>query len=157
MAPGTLDGGDVLVMGRDVYIGRSSRTNEAGFQQAQAALAPHGYTVTWVPVQGCLHLKSAVGRVAPDTLLLNRQWVDSAVFGDRRCIDVAPSEPGAAGALLIGETVVYPAHFERTGERLVEAGISIEPVAALRTRKGRGRSYLLQLDLRDLIALEGHP
>jgi len=126
--PGTIDGGDVLVVGRDIFVGLSARTNDEGLRQARAAFEPLGYTVIGVPVSGCLHLKSAVGQVSPDTLLINRLWVDAAAFGDREFIDVAPSEPRAAGALLIGDTVVYPAAFERTRELLTVAGIRTETV-----------------------------
>jgi dimethylargininase len=121
--PGTVDGGDVLVLDRNVFIGLSGRTNEEGVRQVQAVLEPLGYAVTAVPVKGCLHLKSAVGRVAPDTLLINRCWVDGTAFGDVKFIDVDPAEPRAAGALLIADTVVYPARFKRTLERLNRAGI----------------------------------
>ena len=57
--PGTLDGGDVLVAGRTVFAGRSARTNDAGIEQLRGALAGFGYTVQAVPVDGCLHLKTA--------------------------------------------------------------------------------------------------
>jgi dimethylargininase len=126
--PGTLDGGDVLVLGRDIYVGLSGRTNEDGLRQARSKLEPRGYSVTGVPVRGCLHLKSAVGQVAPDTLLVNRDWVEAGVLGDWRLIDVAPSEPRAAGALPVGDAVVYPAAFERTRDRLAEAGIETTTV-----------------------------
>jgi len=126
--PGTIDGGDVLVVGRDIYVGLSGRTNEEGLRQTQEVFEPFGYTLTGVPVRGCLHLKSAVGLVAPNTLLINGQWVDRAAFGDREFIDVDPSEPGAAGALLIVDTVLYPTRFVRTLERLTEAGIRVRAV-----------------------------
>ena len=64
-APGTIDGGDVLVAGRAIFIGISSRTNEAAVEQVRAAVAGHGYAVTGVKVAGCLHLKSAVTRRPP--------------------------------------------------------------------------------------------
>jgi dimethylargininase len=121
--PGVIDGGDVLVVDRDVYIGLSGRTNEDGVSQVRAALEPLGYTVTAVSLNACLHLKSAVGRVAPDALLINRRWVEAAAFGSIKLIDVDPEEPGAAGALLIADTVIYPASFERTLGRLSRAGI----------------------------------
>lgn len=126
--PGTIDGGDVLVVGRDIYVGLSGRTNEDGLEQTRAAFEPLGYTVTGVPVSGCLHLKSAVGLVGPDTLLINGRWVEKESFGDREFIEVAPSEPGAAGALLIGDTVLYPARFVGTLDRLAEAGIRTRTV-----------------------------
>ena len=126
--PGTLDGGDVLAVGREIFVGLSARTNEDGFSQARSKLEPLGYSVTGVPVSGCLHLKSAVGLVSPDTLLVNGDWVDTGVFGDRRLIEVAPSEPRAAGALPIGDAVVYPSAFKRTRDRLAEAGIETTTV-----------------------------
>src|SRR5262249_58760941 len=78
--PGTLDGGDVLVAGRRVFVGRSSRTNGAGIDQMRRLLAPHGYTVEAVDVGGCLHLKSAVTVLPGDTLLANRAWVPMKPF-----------------------------------------------------------------------------
>jgi dimethylargininase len=127
-APGTLDGGDVLIVGRDVYVGLSGRTNEEGARQVEEALAPLGYTVTGVAVSGCLHLKSAVGKVSGDTLLINRLWVDVVDFSARRLIDVDPAEPRAAGTLPLGDTVLYPAAFERTRDRLAEAGVNVRTV-----------------------------
>jgi dimethylargininase len=122
-APGTVDGGDVFTVDRNIYVGLSFRTSDEGLRQVRAALEPLGYTVTGVRVSGCLHLKSAVGRVSPDTLLINRLWVDAAAFGGMKLIDVDPAEPRAAGALLLGDTVLYPAAFERTRDRLAEAGV----------------------------------
>ncbi|NNE07947.1 MAG: dimethylargininase [Gemmatimonadetes bacterium] len=132
-APGTIDGGDVLVVDRTVYIGRSERTNENAIAQFRAALAPHGYTVIPVTLSGCLHLKSAVGLVGPGTLLINRDWADASAFDGLRMIDVDPGEPRAACALLVGDTVVYPAGFDRTRARLTRAGIRavVVPVSEL--------------------------
>jgi dimethylargininase len=62
--PGTLDGGDVLVMDGEVYVGRSTRTNDSGIEQLRRALEPLGYRVTVIAVTRCLHLKAAVTRVA---------------------------------------------------------------------------------------------
>lgn len=136
--PGTLDGGDVLVLDHEVFVGRSSRTNDEGVRQVRDILAPFGYAVTGVRVSGCLHLKSAVGRVAPDTLLFNRSWVDGTAFGDMRFIDVDPGEPRAAGALLIADTVVYPERFKRTLERLDHAGIRTTTVKLSELAKAEG-------------------
>lgn len=127
-APGTLDGGDVLTVGRDIYVGLSQRTNEAAVRQLAAFVEPLGYAVTAVPVDACLHLKSAVGRIGPRSLLINRDWIPEGAFRDVDFVDVDPAEPRAAGALLIGETVVHPARFPRTRERLEGAGIKVRPL-----------------------------
>src|SRR5436190_11918806 len=69
--PGTVDGGDVLVAGRKVFVGRSTRTNDAAAMQMRRILGPFGYTVVQTDVRGCLHLKSAVTRLDADRLLVN--------------------------------------------------------------------------------------
>ena len=59
-APGTLDGGDVLVAPGSVFVGDTPRTNAEGARQLAAFVSPLGYEVVRVPVRKCLHLKSAV-------------------------------------------------------------------------------------------------
>ena len=100
-APGTLDGGDVLRVGRAIWVGLSGRSNAAGVEQLRALAAPRGCTVTPVAVRGCLHLKSAVTQVAPGTLLVNPEWVDVAAFAGFDLVHVGAAEAYAANALLI--------------------------------------------------------
>jgi len=76
-------------------------------------------------VTGCLHLKSAVTQAGPDILLLNPDWVNPGIFEDFDFIETHPDEPGAANALLTGETVIFPADFPHTALRLAEAGIEL--------------------------------
>lgn len=120
--PATLDGGDVLVIGREVYAGRTSRTNEDGVMQLRAALAPFGYHVRAVPVTGCLHLKSAVTAVDDTTVLLNPAWVGAGAFTGYRIVEVDPTEPAAANILRIGASLVYAASYPRTLARLHALG-----------------------------------
>ena len=67
LRPAHSDGGDVLRLGTRLFVGQSGRTNDDGIRQLRSLVEPVGYTVTAVPVDGCLHLKSAVTQVAPDT------------------------------------------------------------------------------------------
>ena len=127
-SPVTLDGGDVLVLGRNVFVGLSRRTNAASLDALKAILVPFDYTVTPVAIWDCLHLKTAVSQVASETLLLNRSWIDPSVFGDWAIMDVDPAEPFAANGLRIGETLVYPRAFPRTQARLELAGIRVATV-----------------------------
>lgn len=117
-APGTLDGGDVLVVGRAVFVGASQRTNEAGVVGLRSILEPLGYTVRSVPVSGCLHLKTAVTLIDPDTLLVNPEWVDPARFEGRRVVEVAPGEPLAANVLRLPDRVVMAAGQPETRARI---------------------------------------
>jgi dimethylargininase len=126
--PGTLDGGDVLRVGRVLYVGRSARTNAEGIAQLAGHLAPHGYEVRSVETTGCLHLKSAVTEVADATVLVNPAWVDQRDFGGLTLVEVDPAEPQAANALRIGAAVVYAAAWPRTRERLEQRGIHTVPI-----------------------------
>ena len=136
--PGTADGGDVLVSGHQVFIGRSSRTNDAGIDDVRRVLTPYGYDVTAVEVHGCLHLKSAATAVGENLLLINPAWLPSEPFARFDCIDVHPDEPSAANALRIRDQVVYPAMFPRTLERLERRGLRVCAVDASEVFKAEG-------------------
>ena len=137
-APGTLDGGDVLRLGKNLYVGLSGRSNSDAIEQLRARIAPFGYTVKAVEVSGCLHLKSAVTRVAENTLLLNPEWIAPDWFGGLQIIPVHPAEPYAGNALLLNESVIYPAAFPATGERLESAGICLARVDVSELAKAEG-------------------
>jgi len=137
-APGTLDGGDVLRVGRRLYVGLSSRTNRAGIAQLDTHLSEWGYEMITVPVTGCLHLKSAVTQVADNLLLINDRWVRPECFGSMGMVTVAPGEPDAANALLIGASVIYPTHHPATAERLERAGVRVVPVPCGELAKAEG-------------------
>ena len=136
--PATLDGGDVLLVGKRLFVGRTSRSNDEGIAQLRTLVAPHGYDVQAVDVRGCLHLKSAVTAVEDETLLGNGEWVEREAFGDVTWIEVDPSEPHAANALQIEEDVIYPRAYPRTAERLRSFGISLRLVDASELAKAEG-------------------
>jgi dimethylargininase len=108
-APATLDGGDVLRLGRSIYVGQTPRTNAAAVSQLRAIVEPLGYAVTEVPISRCLHLKSACARLDDDTVLVNPEWVSPAVFGERRIVPVARDEPWGANAVRVGPAIIFPA------------------------------------------------
>lgn len=123
-APATLDGGDVLVIGRAVFVGHTSRTNEEGVNQLRTVLSPIGYSVHGIPVTGCLHLKSAVTALDDSTVLLNPQWVSADAFTGYRIVEVDPAEPAAANILRVGSALVYASSYPRTLDRLRMLGFT---------------------------------
>ncbi len=137
-APGTLDGGDILKVGRTIYIGLSTRSNQAAVEQLRAGLEPHNYTVKTIEVKDCLHLKSAVSIVAKDVLLLNPAWIDPSLFPDMKIIEIDPSEPYAANAVLIGEDIIYPEEFPKTCAKLKAEGLKVHTVLATELAKAEG-------------------
>jgi dimethylargininase len=112
--PATLEGGDVLRMGKTLYVGLSKRTNQSGIAQLAEELQPFGYSVRPVEVRGCLHLKSACCALGDRAILANREWVDMAPFDKLSIIDVPAGEPRAANVLAVGDTVVVPESFPET-------------------------------------------
>ncbi len=138
LAPGTLDGGDVLRIGRRLYVGSGHRSNDAGIKQLRSIVASQGYTVDAVSFEGCLHLKSAASLVAEDLVLLNPAWVDPRLFEPLRIIEVDPAEPFSANAVLLGDTVIFPSEHERTLRRLEAAGLSVRGVPAGELAKAEG-------------------
>jgi dimethylargininase len=145
-APATIDGGDVLQLDHVLYVGRTLRTTDEGIAQLRELIAPYGYRVVGVGVDGCLHLKSAVTRVGADALLMNRRWVSPSVFDGWRIIDVDGAEPAAANALRIGENVIFPEELTRTRRKLEAEGIEVRTVPAGGVGQGRRRRDLLQRD-----------
>lgn len=136
--PATLDAGDVLRIGRTLFVGASGRTGSAGIAALRTAAEPFGYRVVPVALTGCLHLKTAATAVAADRLLVNPQWVDTSAFGKVQRIEVAPHEPFAGNALLVGDHVIYAAAFPATCERLVSAGIAVHTVDVSELAKAEG-------------------
>lgn len=136
--PATLDGGDVLVVGKNLFIGLSQRTNPAAVEQMRHILDPVGYIVQGAAVVGCLHLKSAVTQVSERQLLINPDWVDPKAFPGWEFIAIDPGEPYAANALKIGEAVIYPQGYPQTQARLEQAGILLKLVDMSELIKAEG-------------------
>jgi dimethylargininase len=136
--PAILDGGDVLRIGRNVFVGQSSRTNEDGFQQLSAALTPLGYSVQAVTLRGCPHLKSVVTAFSDDGVVINPEWVDASVFNGLQVITVDPSEPSAANVLRAGDVVLCATAFPQTAERLRDASVNVRMVNASELAKAEG-------------------
>jgi len=136
--PGTIDGGDVLVVGRVVFIGRSGRTNDAAIAQFGRIVAPFGYTVTGVTVRGCLHLKSAVTALDDRTLVINRAWIAPHDLGAFEFVDVDPKEPWAANVVRVGDRLLSAAAFPRTLERIENRGFAVTTVDVSEIAKAEG-------------------
>jgi dimethylargininase len=148
-APGTIDGGDVLVAGKAVFIGVTGRSNGHAIEQVARLLYPFGYAVRGVAVSGCLHLKSAATLCRPDTLLVNPAWIDPAVFGEASIIEVDAAETHAANALLLNGGVIYPVTFPRTRARLRARGITIHDIDLSELAKAEGAVTCCSLIIED--------
>ena len=136
--PGTVDGGDVLVLGKHIYIGISTRSNDSAVRQLQELLAKYGYEVTAVEMHDCLHLKTALTKVDDKTLLINSNWVDTSHFKGFDWIEVDPSEPFAANCLPVGDGIIFPTAFPKTKQKLEQKGYKIQAVNVAELAKAEG-------------------
>ena len=147
-APGTADGGDVLVAGRHVFVGLSTRTNDHALGQMARVLQPYGYKVRGVRVRECLHLKSAVTALSDDLLLVNPAWIDRDAFDGFTMVEVDAGEPAAANALRLDDRILCSASFARTAARLERRGLRVERIATSEVAKAEGAMTCCSLILK---------
>jgi dimethylargininase len=141
--PGTLEGGDILVLPDRVYVGRSERTNADGIRQLRAAL--HPLPVEEIPVAGLLHLLSGVTYLGRNTLLAVREMAGRPEFAGMDVWVVPDEEAYACNALGLGDAVIAPAGYERTAALLREAGFRVLTVPVSEFAKADGGVTCLSL------------
>jgi dimethylargininase len=133
LSHGYLDGGDVLRIGRKLYVGLSSRTDAAGIAELKQVAGRFGFDVAEAELRGCLHLKTAATVAGHDAdgrmiLLYNRDAVDPRQFTGVEPIAVDPGEADAANVLWVGERVIMPAGHPLTAKLLRERGVTVDQV-----------------------------
>ncbi|HEX6066668.1 MAG TPA: arginine deiminase family protein [Longimicrobiales bacterium] len=131
---GTLDGGDVLRLGRRVFVGLSTRTNAEGVAQMRSILREFDYDVVSVAVSGTLHLKSVATAIAEDLVVVDPNAIDPASFGTRY-VEVAGD---AANMLRVDDTVLAPATAARFAARIAEEGLNVELIDNSELAKAEG-------------------
>lgn len=135
--PATIDGGDVIVFGRRVLVGESTRSNESGIQALGELLAPFGYSVEGVPVTGVLHLKSAATVVDDETLIVATQSVDLGFLGSK-LLEVPADEPHGANVVRIDDALLADASAPATITMLEDLGHHVVPVQVDEFAKAEG-------------------
>jgi dimethylargininase len=143
--PATIDGGDIVRAGRALYVGRSPRTNDSGIAALRSIVAPFGYTVTAVPVTGCLHLKTACSALPDGRFLINADWIDTSALAAGALLPVANDEPWAGDVLVIGDRIIVSDAFPQTAELVAEASREVIPVSVSEFAKAEGGVTCLSL------------
>jgi dimethylargininase len=128
LAQGTLDGGDVLHVGRTLYVGQTPRTSVDGTEALRALVAPAGYSVVPVAVDGCLHLKSGCSYLGRGVVLANREWFDAGALDGVEILDVDAGEPWAANTLAVRDSVVMASGNPETARRVADRGFQVRAV-----------------------------
>jgi dimethylargininase len=147
--PATLEGGDVVQIGRIVLVGLSSRTNRAGAESLSAIVSRYGYQIIPVSVEHCLHLKTACTALPNGSLLVNPALLDMNPIRDYETICVPKEEPWSADTLVVGQKVCLAAQHVRTADYLRDRGFDVETVDLSEFAKAEGGITCLSLLLNE--------
>ncbi|GAA3761651.1 N(G),N(G)-dimethylarginine dimethylaminohydrolase [Microbacterium kribbense] len=145
-APGTLEGGDVLKIGRTVYVGLSSRTNADGIAQLRAILEPHGWSVVAVPITKVLHLKTGATALPDGAVIGYQPLVDDPTVYDE--FVPMPEEEGSAVVVLDEHTVLISASAPGTAAALRARGLEVVAVPVTEFEKLEGCVTCLSVRVR---------
>lgn len=124
-SPGTLDGGDVLQIDNHFYIGISDRTNEEGATQLKETLQKYGYDATIVPLKNFFHLKTGVSYLGNRDLVVAGEFINHELFKEFNQITVDEDEAYAANCIRVNDNVIIPKGFNKTKQKIVDAGYSV--------------------------------
>ena len=149
LPPATLDGGDVVQIGRRLFVGQSTRTNARGIAAVERLVEPFGYTIVPVQVHGGLHLTTGCGVINDETVLLNPRWLDADAFRGLRQLHVPEGEPWAANTIRVDDAVCLEDRAPRTLELVQPFAKRIDRLDISEFRKAEGSLSCLSLIFRD--------
>jgi dimethylargininase len=144
-APGTVDGGDILMVGTHFFIGVSERTNHEGAKQLGRLLEKYGNTWCCVPVAAGLHFKSSVNYVGKNTLLVTEDFAHAKGLAGYDLMVLKPEEAYAGNTLLINDTLILPKGYPDTKAKLETLGLAIVELDTSEMRKMDGGLTCLSL------------
>lgn len=128
-APGTMEGGDVMLVGKHFYIGQSERTNAEGARQFHEYVSKFGYETTTVPVTEGLHLKDFVINLENNNLLVSKVMNEQPAFAEFNRFVVPEDELYAINSMNINGTVLVPEGFPKTLKIIEDLGYPTKVVS----------------------------
>lgn len=144
-APGTLEGGDIMMVGNHFYIGLSARTNQEGADQLIGILEKYGHTGSIVPLTEVLHLKTGLSYQEDNVLLVSGEFVDKPDFASFKKIVIDADEAYAANCIWMNGTILAPAGFPKAHKAMAEAGLKLRILDTSEYRKIDGGLSCLSL------------
>ena len=145
---GSIEGGDILVTGKEILVGRSARTDENGVRQLSEIVTPLGYVIreVFTPPE-ILHFKTDCSLLGPYEILSTKRLQSSGCFDGYSVINVADGEEAAANAIRVNDYVIMPAGFPRTKAILEEHGYKVKVINNTECAKLDGGMSCLSLRL----------
>lgn len=143
--PGTVDGGDILRIKKNYYIGLSKRTNKQGAEQLSVILSKLGFKTTFVKVSKYLHLKTGINHLADGIIIVTEEFVNHPAFKDYKQIVVPIEEEYAANSIHINGYILTPKGYPKTIKQLLEMNKSIKEIPLTEFQKLDGGVSCLSL------------
>ena len=143
--PGTLDGGDVLQIEKQFYIGLSERTNEEGAKQFIEIVSKAGYSGTIVTLEELFHLKTGISYLGNNTIVVTGELVNLPEFAQYDKIIVSKEEEYAANCIRVNDFVIIPKDYPNMKKAVVEAGYNVLEVNTSEFKKQDGGLSCLSL------------
>lgn len=144
-SPGTLEGGDVMMVGDHFYVGRSARTNTEGIKQFIEILEKYGLTGSEVPLEEVLHLKTGVNYIENNNMLVSGEFINKQDFKDYNKIIIPESEAYAANCIWVNDKVIVPEGYPAVEKAVKDAGYEVILVDTSEYRKIDGGLSCLSL------------
>lgn len=143
--PGTLEGGDVMMVGDTFYVGLSARTNQEGIDQLTAILNKYGMKCIAVPLEEVLHLKTGLAYLENNNLLVAGEFITKEVFETFNKIIIPAGEEYAANCIWVNGKVIVPTGYEKVKAAVEAAGYEVINVDTSEYRKIDGGLSCLSL------------
>ncbi|MDD2550041.1 MAG: arginine deiminase family protein [Bacteroidales bacterium] len=142
-APENLEGGDILRVEKNFYIGITKRTNVEGANQLAQLLSKYGYTATQVPVKDILHLKTGIAYLGDNNFI----GVDElrGIAQGKNMIKVEQGEEYSANCLRVNDSLIIPKGFPKSKSQIVRLGYNIIELDMSEFRKMDGGLTCLSL------------
>jgi len=145
MAPGTVEAGDIMMVGDHYYIGLSERTNQNGAEQMIASLEKYAMTGSVVDLTEVLHLKTGLGYLEGNNLLACGEFLSKPEFQEYNLLKVDANEAYAANSVWVNNTVLTPKGFPKTKALIESAGYKTREVDVSEFQKIDGGLSCLSL------------
>ena len=143
--PGTVDAGDIMMVGDHFYIGLSGRTNEEGARQVIKLIEKFGFTGSTVELRKVLHLKTGISYIENNNLLVSGEFVDDPAFSKFNRIEIDSKEAYAANCLWVNGNVIVPEGYPETERKIEDLGYIVHIVDTSEFRKLDGGLSCLSL------------
>lgn len=143
--PGTLEGGDVMMVGDTFYVGLSARTNAEGIRQLGEILNKYGLECVQVPLEKVLHLKTGVNYLENNNMLVSGEFIDKPEFAKYNKIVIPEEEAYAANCIWVNGTVIVPEGYSAVLKAVQDAGYETLVVDTSEFRKIDGGLSCLSL------------